>query len=43
MDPEGGVRSVENLKKAGNHRSQTTIIPRAGHHRVFLSSFPNHS
>ena len=33
MDPEGGVRSVQRLKKAGNTESKLVIVPGAGHHR----------
>lgn len=32
MDPEGGVRSVQRLKKAGNNESKLVIVPGAGHH-----------
>ncbi|KIM25864.1 hypothetical protein M408DRAFT_17108 [Serendipita vermifera MAFF 305830] len=37
MDPEGGVRSVERLKEAGNRSSRMVIIPGAGHH-VYLDN-----
>lgn len=36
MDPEGGVRSVENLQAAGNRHAKTVIIKGAGHHGKLL-------
>lgn len=32
MDPEGGSKSVEKLRKAGNGQGRMYIIPNAGHH-----------
>lgn len=37
MDPQGGLQSLENLRKAGNHRSRMYNIPYAGHH-VYLDN-----
>lgn len=37
MDPEGGVRSVQRLKEAGNMASRMVIVPGAGHH-VYLDN-----
>lgn len=34
MDPEGGVRSVENLRGAGNRHAKTVVIRGAGHHGI---------
>ncbi|KAJ7068047.1 alpha/beta-hydrolase [Mycena amicta] len=32
MDPEGGKKSVENLRKAGNGQAKSFIVSDAGHH-----------
>lgn len=40
MDPEGGVRSVQRLKAAGNTDSKLVIVPGAGHHGML---FYNHT
>jgi hypothetical protein len=32
MDTQGGVESVENLRKAGNGRGKMYIVKNAGHH-----------
>jgi len=37
MDPDGGIKSVQKLKDAGNRECQTIIIPNAGHH-VYLDN-----
>jgi len=37
MDPEGGLKSVENLRAAGNRHAKTIIVPDAGHH-VYLDN-----
>jgi cardiolipin-specific phospholipase len=36
MDPQGGLQSLENLRKAGNHHSKMYNIPYAGHHGAFF-------
>ncbi|KAF7355098.1 AB hydrolase-1 domain-containing protein [Mycena sanguinolenta] len=37
MDPEGGEKSVENLRKAGNGQARSYIVNNAGHH-VYLDN-----
>ncbi|KAF7301484.1 AB hydrolase-1 domain-containing protein [Mycena indigotica] len=37
MDPEGGEKSVENLRKAGNGNARSYIVSDAGHH-VYLDN-----
>jgi cardiolipin-specific phospholipase len=37
MDAEGGLRSVQRLKEAGNTGSRMVIVPGAGHH-VYLDN-----
>ncbi|EGO01667.1 hypothetical protein SERLA73DRAFT_177093 [Serpula lacrymans var. lacrymans S7.3] len=37
MDPEGGSKSVSNLRKAGNEQGRMYIVPHAGHH-VYLDN-----
>ncbi|KAF8211380.1 alpha/beta-hydrolase [Mycena galopus ATCC 62051] len=37
MDPEGGEKSVENLRKAGNGQARSYIVNDAGHH-VYLDN-----
>jgi len=37
MDPQGGLQSLENLRKAGNYDSKMYNIPYAGHH-VYLDN-----
>jgi pimeloyl-ACP methyl ester carboxylesterase len=37
MDPQGGYKSVENLRNAGNPNGKMFIVPRAGHH-VYLDN-----
>ena len=32
MDPAGGVKSIDNLRAAGNAEGRMYVIPRAGHH-----------
>lgn len=32
MDPEGGMKAVENLRKAGNDKGKVYVVPGAGHH-----------
>lgn len=32
MDPDGGVASIDNLRKAGNQDGRMYVIPKAGHH-----------
>ena len=32
MDPQGGLHSLENLRKAGNYHCKMYNIPYAGHH-----------
>jgi len=32
MDPEGGVKSIDNLRAAGNNQGKMYVIPHAGHH-----------
>jgi cardiolipin-specific phospholipase len=35
MDPEGGARSVEILRQAGNGQGRMYIVNNAGHHGAF--------
>ncbi|ETW84280.1 hypothetical protein HETIRDRAFT_102868 [Heterobasidion irregulare TC 32-1] len=37
MDPAGGVKSIDNLRAAGNAEGRMYVIPRAGHH-VYLDN-----
>ncbi|KAH7931302.1 alpha/beta-hydrolase [Leucogyrophana mollusca] len=37
MDPEGGSKSVDKLRKAGNEQGRMYVIPHAGHH-VYLDN-----
>jgi len=39
MDPEGGVKAVENMRQAGNRNGRVHIVPGAGHH-VYLDNAP---
>lgn len=36
MDPQGGLQSLENLRRAGNYQSKMYNIPQAGHHGAFF-------
>jgi len=38
MDPEGGSKSVEKLRQAGNGHGRMYIVPHAGHH-VYLDNY----
>jgi hypothetical protein len=40
MDPAGGVKSVENLRAAGNKQARTCIVPGAGHHGARIPVTP---
>ncbi|KAH7887994.1 Alpha/Beta hydrolase protein [Phlebopus sp. FC_14] len=37
MDPVGGLQSLEELRKAGNHKGRMFAVPNAGHH-VYLDN-----
>lgn len=44
MDPEGGVRSIQRLREAGNMKSKMVVVPGAGHHGellIFMPQAPN--
>jgi cardiolipin-specific phospholipase len=37
MDPSGGSKAIENMRKAGNGQGRMYIVPNSGHH-VYLDN-----